>query len=158
MIETGTYRGVTTRRAARYFRKIWTIELDAKLHEEASHFLRRFAHIDVIHGDAAIEVERLLNESSPEDRLILFLDGHFSGGDTALGNDVEPALEILETISKFSDRVCAIIVDDFREFGTQAGWPSKHSLLETCERSYPSDKYRISIHLDQVVIERRPGE
>ena len=155
LVETGTFRGVTTKRCLRHFSRVYTIELDHNLAQEAKKRLSRFGHCEVIEGDASQEVKALLERPDIGSDILLFLDGHFSGSGTAIGVQAEPALEVIEVIARHKSRVAAIIVDDFREFGTQPGWPAKSELLRAIETSFPADTYLVNVHLDQVLVMRR---
>lgn len=157
LIETGTYRGVTTRRCIGNFDRVYTIELDPTLAREAQRRLGRFANCTVIEGDAATEVKRLLDTGNIGNDLLVFLDGHFSGVDTAHGDQAEPAIDVLDAIARHRDRVAAIVIDDFREFGTQKGWPTKGQLLTALERLFPAEYFDILVHLDQALALRRKG-
>lgn len=155
LIETGTYRGVTTRRCIGNFDRVYTIELDPTLAREAQRRLARFSNCKVIEGDAATEMQQLLDTGHIGDNLLVFLDGHFSGVDTAHGDQAEPAIDVLETIARHRDRIAAIVIDDFREFGTQKGWPTKGQLLTTLERLFPVEHFDTLVHLDQALVLRR---
>lgn len=155
LVETGTFRGVTTRRCLRHFSRVYTIELDHHLAQEAKTRLARFGNCEVIEGDASQEVKALLERPDVGGDILLFLDGHFSGSGTAIGEQAEPALEVIDVIARHKSRVAAIIIDDFREFGTQAGWPAKSELLRAIETSFPQKDFQLMIHLDQVLVMRR---
>lgn len=155
LVETGTFRGVTTRRCLRHFSRVYTIELDHELAQEAKKRLARFGNCQVIEGDATQEVKTLLERPDVGSELLLFLDGHFSGSGTASGANAEPALEVIGVIARHKGSVAAIIIDDFREFGTQSGWPAKSELLRAIETSFPADDFQLTVHLDQVLVMRR---
>ncbi|MGE0325267.1 MAG: hypothetical protein AB7S68_23280 [Polyangiaceae bacterium] len=153
LVETGTYLGVTTARCAPAFQTVKTIELQPDLARDAARWLARHQNVEVIQGDADAEVRRLF-EQSDLDRVLLFLDGHFSGGVTALGDVPEPAVAILDFLAHHRDRIVGIIVDDFREFGVQPDWPKKWELVQAAEEQFGSHGYRVSIHFDMLLIER----
>jgi hypothetical protein len=153
MIETGTFLGVTAARAARIFEKVVTVELDPTLAEKARAYLRRFSHVEVITGDALAELPKILERSDMRD-VVVFLDGHFSGGVTAHGDIPEPAVLEIDVLARFRDKLCGIVVDDFRCFGTESGWPTKAELVASIERHF-NDDFDITIHLDQVLVTRR---
>jgi hypothetical protein len=155
LIETGTYRGVTTRRCLPHFNRVFTIELDRSLAQAAQQSLARYAKCEVIEGDAAKEVPKLCERSDIGSDILFFLDGHFSGGDTALGEQTEPALDIIHAIAKRKERMAAMIVDDFREFGTRSGWPAKSQLVHAIEHSFPAKTFDLVVHMDQVLVMRR---
>jgi O-methyltransferase len=151
LIETGTYLGVTTRRCVPHFDKIYTIELDKDLATQAKKFLDIHSNIEVVQGDAINVLPGILEKSS--EGIVVFLDAHFSGGVTTFGDSPEPAFEELEILSKFKDRINGIIIDDFRCFGVDDGFPSKSSLFNVLERLFPSPSFTTKIYLDQVIIE-----
>jgi hypothetical protein len=148
MIESGTYRGVTAARCARLFEKDYTIELDKDLAAGATEYLRGCANVEVIQGDALVELPRILARSEVHD-LLVFLDGHFSGGETAMGDLAEPAVEEIKALGAFRDKVRAVVVDDFRSFGVEKGWPSKSSLIQSFERHLGD--MDLIVHMDQVI-------
>lgn len=148
-IETGTYRGVTTKRCSSLFDKIYTIELDEKLAVEAAAYLADKKHVEVIQGDALEALPKIL-EDDGVNNVLIFLDGHFSGGETACSNLPEPAIEELKIISKYSRKVKGIVIDDFRLFGTEHGFPTKSELIKAAEGYF--DGYEIIVHLDQLII------
>jgi hypothetical protein len=162
MIETGTYLGVTAMRCSRFFERVYTIELDQALAKKASDWLRSRGNVEVIQGDALQMLPQVLARSDVSDVLI-FLDGHFSGGVTAHGDHAEPAVLEVEALVPFKEKIRGVIVDDWRCFGWDAGWPKKSELIASIERCF-GDEFETMIHLDQVLIsrrrvgERRPGD
>jgi len=149
-VETGTYLGVTTRRCAPVFEKVYTIELDEKLAQKANKFLARKKNVEVIQGDATEKLAYVFNHDVRD--ALVFLDGHFTGGDTACGDMPEPAIEELKLLSQFKKDIVAIIIDDFRLFGTEAGFPSKSSLFQSIEEYFPG--FKVNVALDQILITR----
>jgi hypothetical protein len=148
-IETGTFLGVTTKRCATIFDKLHTIELDKNLAEQATKFLSIHKNIEVIQGNA-LEVLPNLLEREEINNALVFLDGHFSGGITACGDLPEPASEELKILAKHKNKIKCIIIDDFRSFGNEPGFPKKSELLKAAEDYF--DEYHITVHLDQFII------
>lgn len=151
LVETGTYLGVTTKRCASHFAKIYTIELDKGLAEQAKKHLSSRKNIEVIQGDAVKILPTVFLKDEHND-LLIFLDGHFSGGDTACGDLPEPAIEELKVLSPFRDKIAGIIIDDFRLFGTEPGFPSKSEIFKAIEQYFPH--FGVSVALDQILIFR----
>ncbi len=156
MIETGTYLGNTAMRCASRFERVYTIELDGKLAARAAAYLRKRRNVEVIQGDALVELHRILARDGVE-RLLVYLDGHFSGGVTALGDRPEPACEEIEVLGRCKDRIRGIVIDDFRCFGTEPGWPTKSALLRSIETNFGKE-FEILVHLDQVLVMRTPPD
>jgi len=153
-IETGTYLGGTAYRCSKVFDTVFTIELSADLARQAAHNLARCRNVEVIQGDATVEIENLLR-TRPIERTVVFLDGHFSGGDTACGGVAEPAIQELEILARFRDRINAIIIDDFRNFGVEPGHPPKSQMLFALETHFPETDFSIRIQNDQVIVTRK---
>lgn len=154
LIESGTYLGVTARRCARVFEKVLTIELDANLAAQAAAYLKRCPNVEVIQGDAMKLLAEVIGRDDV-DRAVVFLDGHFSGSGTARGDLPEPAIEELVILAQRRDRICGIVVDDFRLFGVEPGFPGKSELVSTVERLFPSPEFELKVHADQLIVERR---
>jgi hypothetical protein len=154
LIETGTFLGVTAARCARVFERVLTIELDLELAERARRYLRRFPNVEVFQGDAATLLPDVIARDDAR-AAVVFLDGHYSGGSTALGGVPEPAIAELRILAWWADRVCAIVVDDFRLFGAEPGFPSKAELVAAAESSFPFPRFDFNVHADQLIIERR---
>jgi hypothetical protein len=153
-IETGTYLGRTTRWAASRFEHVVTIELDPKLAARAAKSLADLRNVEVIEGDAVERLREVMARPAVRDALV-YLDGHFSGGVTARGRTDEPACEGLEVLVPHIDKVRGIVVDDFRTFGTEFPTPTKADLLGSAERHF-GHQFDIHVHLDQVLLIRRP--
>jgi hypothetical protein len=148
-IETGTYLGVTANRCSRIFERVYTIEIEPKLAARAAQFLSGRTNVRVICGDAMIELGAIFQHNDFACALV-FLDGHLSGGVTGSGPLPEPALEELRILVEFKSRIGAIVVDDFRSFGIEPGFPRKSELLRAAEELF-SD-YTLSVSYDQLVI------
>jgi hypothetical protein len=153
LVEAGTFRGVTSARCARAFEQVVTIELDPELAREAEKFLIRYPNVKVLQGDAVTLLPSVFSGYNFRDAVV-FLDGHFSGGGTARGNVVEPAILELEILAKHSHQICGIVIDDFRLFGSEPGFPKKSELVIAIERMFPLPEFDLKIHADQLIIER----
>jgi hypothetical protein len=148
LIETGTYLGVTTKRCSPYFDNVWTIELDKDLAHQASEFLANNKNVHVLQGDVLKILGSVLSKDFRD--VLIFLDAHFSGGATALGDLPEPAIEEIKIISQFRDKIAGVIIDDFRLFGTEPGFPSKSSVFQAIEELLP--EFQVTVALDQIII------
>lgn len=151
LIETGTFVGNTAMRCSRAFKQVYTIELDQDLFEQASKYLASRDNVECIQGDATVELPKILQRSECNNTVI-FLDGHFSQGVTAHGDVAEPACELLTSLAAYKEKIKGIVVDDFRLFGIDKGWPKKSELLRAAEDSFGD--YRLAVHLDQLTIEK----
>lgn len=153
-VETGTYLGGTAYRCAKVFQKVWTIELDPELARRAGQNLKSLPNVELIQGDAIVELAKIFANRQIR-QAIVFLDGHFSGGDTASGTVEEPAIQELEILGRYRDKINGIIIDDFRNFGEEPGHPPKWELLRAIEKHFPRAEFAVRIQNDQVIILRR---
>ena len=150
-IESGTYKGHTTKRCAPEFQRIVTIEIDEKLAQNAKQFLCNNLNIEVLQGDVIDCLPNILDRDDIQNVLV-YLDGHFSGGITGKGEIDEPACDAINILTKYADKLSAFIVDDFREFG-KPGFPKKSHLIDACEDFF-GDHTKLTVHLDQVIVLR----
>ena len=97
------------------FNKLYSIELSEKYFSQA---VKRFDDnkVTIIHGDSTIILKTLLNEVNSS--IFFWLDGHWSGGDTAKGDVDCPLLEEITIINDICKSKCIIAIDDVRLFGT----------------------------------------
>lgn len=153
LIETGTFRGVMAARCARAFKTVLTVELDAKLAAQAKAFLASHRNVTVYQGDAVALLPQMLAHPGAG-RCVVFLDAHYSGGDTARGEVPEPAIAELDILARHRDRIAGIVMDDFRCFGVEDGFPTKAQLLAAVEAHFPYPDFAIKALPDQLIIER----
>lgn len=159
-IEAGTYLGLTAERCSRTFEKVYTIELDPQLVRKASARLKRHRNIEHIEGDASIWLEQLLQRPEVND-VVIFWDGHACGAYAQSGENspddviaTEPVMAGLSRIFSWSHKIKGIIVDDFRLFGEQEGFPTKAELIGLLEQ-FGRNVFEVSVHLDQVILARK---
>ena len=152
VIEVGSFKGVTTRRLARLFDVVHSIEIDPGLYDMARKRCADRPNVTVHLGDG----KKVLAGICPKvSRCIAFLDGHYSGEGTGQGDEPEPVLAELDIIARHLDNFVGIIVDDFREFGIAQGWPKKSEVMDKLERALPETEWQHAIINDQFVVTRR---
>jgi hypothetical protein len=154
VIEIGTYKGVTTSRLARIFDKVTSVEIDRELYEGSRTRLQRLDNVVLLLGDGK---ELIREASSTANNAILFLDGHFSGGETGIGDKPEPVLKELDEIRDNIGNIAGILIDDFRLFGVEQGWPLKSVLLNKIEHELPPEEWNHLVMNDQVLCYRKAG-
>lgn len=153
-VETGTFRGDSALSLAESFGSCVTIEREPNLAERArERFVQSGDAIEVITGssrDLLGEVCRSLNGPA-----FFWLDGHWSGGETAGEDDPCPLLAELHAINSSALASQHLIaIDDARLFGlpgpddpNQQVYPSLRTVLQEVERHD-----RRSFVLDDVVV------
>jgi hypothetical protein len=151
LVETGTFRGAMVEAQRTAFERIYSIELSDALHAAAVRRFRGDAHITILHGDSG----RVLQDLVPQLRApaLFWLDGHYSGGETALGERGSPIIQELQTILQSPTLGHVIIVDDARLFTGQGGYPT---INEVSDLVLPY-KYTITIDRDSLQFEPKEG-
>ncbi len=133
-METGTYRGDMVEAQKRRFRRIFTIELDARLYERAVARFHADRHVVVLHGDSG----RLLPEviQRLEGPTLFWLDGHYSGGVTARGELDTPVVHELAAILGDPSSQHVVLIDDARCFGS-GDYPSLDEIRRQVQVARP---------------------
>ncbi len=134
-VETGTFLGDTAAWAAGQFARAVTIEAAATLHARAVARHGQLGNLRLVLGDSRAELPRLL-AASPRPAL-LWLDGHWSDGET-FGQGAEcPLLEELRAVAAATVEHF-VLIDDARLFVTPpppphdpAQWPTMVQICDT---------------------------
>lgn len=121
-IETGTYLGLMIDAQKNNFERLFSIELDDKLFAYA---VEKFKHSDKIkiwHGDSGTVLSGIMKTIN--EPAIFWLDGHYSGDITALGDKECPILEEMEAIFNASRQNHLLLIDDARLFIGKNDYPT----------------------------------
>lgn len=111
-VETGTCLGETPAKLSGLFERIWTIELSEELFQRAKINLSKYKNVTCLHGNSGqILSDVVRNLDAPT---LFWLDGHFSGGVTASGEN--PIIEELNVIKSSSINNHVIVIDDMSDF------------------------------------------
>lgn len=113
-VETGTYRGKTTRLAASLFERVFTIELSEEIHAATKARLAHLSNVRFLQGDSSARIADLAWAIT--EPAVFFLDAHYSGGVTAKGAKEVPLYDELEQIARRA-LPDLVIMDDARLFG-----------------------------------------
>jgi hypothetical protein len=110
-IETGSHIGMGIQSAIDAgFKKIHSIEISEKYY---NHCREKFGNKAALYlGDSGIILENIMKNIY--ESYTIFLDSHFSGGDTGKGNENSPLLKELDIIKKYWVKGSIIIIDDIR--------------------------------------------
>ena len=128
LIETGTYMGEMIEATWRHFETVTSIELSEHLFRRASHRFQGIGNVRLLNGDSGRILSGLVYKLTHP--TLFWLDGHYSCGETAMGEKETPILEELEVVFRKSDSGHVVLIDDAREFNDNPGYPSMNELME----------------------------
>jgi len=111
-VECGTFEGTTAAWAAAHFSHVTTIELSEALHRRAGRSLARYPNVTALLGDSRDHLARLVPALRPS---IVWLDAHWSAGETEGKQEECPLLGELEILRPYCDKLF-LLVDDARFF------------------------------------------
>lgn len=156
-VEGGTFKGETAREASRHFAQVITIERSDAMYEVARGALSAYGNVRLVKGDTR---EHLPAIAASSDRVLYWLDAHWSGGDTYGRGDECPLLDELRTIFA-SGRSCVILVDDARLFlgppprpHSIEQWPTLRDIVEALPGGWGLIVHQDVIYLLPDAVER----
>lgn len=121
-IETGTYLGQMIEAVKTEFDSVISIELDEQLWLAAKQRFENDPHVQILLGDSTYVLPEVLEELNQP--ALFWLDGHFSGGVTALGTKSTPIVEELNHIFDHRVKDHVVLIDDARDFIGRSDYPS----------------------------------
>ncbi len=128
-VETGTNLGYTLGRLRKYFKHLYSVELDDVLYEKALHNFRD-PKIHLFHDDSSLFLKKL----SLDVPVIYWLDAHYcemETGERTAGADKEsPITEELKTCFAKWKPGSVILIDDAHSFGSDGTYPSMDKIYE----------------------------
>ena len=127
-VETGTYLGKTTRWAATQFDRVHTIERAESLYQQHSLTLDAISNVTTHLGDSRSILPDIV-AGLGDSRATFWLDGHYSGGETAGEHDECPLLDELAVLRGRNTDI--ILIDDARLFLTTPPSPHEPSAWPT---------------------------
>lgn len=148
LVETGTYLGDMIWAQRKNFEEIYSIELSNMFADLAKKRFKKYPYITIIEGDSGEVLKSLINEI--DEKAIFWLDGHYSGGNTACANKECPVYEELESILK-TDIEHVLLIDDARCFVGKDSYPTKESLSIFILQRFPNSS--IEVEYDCIIVE-----
>lgn len=145
MVETGTYLGSMIFAQRKLFRKIYSVELSKELHQNAQKRFRKYSHIHLLHGNSGEVLEKLVPELA--EPALFWLDGHYSGGITAM-SDCPVEAELAAILKSPLHHV--MLIDDARCFTGTSDYPSVEQIQSLVAAS--SKPYQVTVAEDIIRI------
>ncbi len=115
-IETGTFFGDMVEAVQGEFSRVYSIELEPALCRRAAERFKALSHVTIVEGDSSTALVGILG--GLDERCLLWLDGHYSGGVTARGTSDTPIRAELARVLSHPVRDHVVLIDDARLFGS----------------------------------------
>lgn len=113
-VETGTYQGEMIERMRDHFKKIYSVEMDTTLYENARRRFEGDGRIVLMHGDSALQIGKIL--TNIHEPALFWLDAHATGAITMLGPHPAPIEREVQSIMAHPVKEHVILIDDARLF------------------------------------------
>jgi hypothetical protein len=149
LIETGTYYGAMIYAQLNYFDFIYSIELSKELYEKASKRFKKYNKVHLYHGDSATELGKIMKDIAAP--AIFWLDGHYSGGETAKGEKECPITDELEHILSQS-LPHIILIDDARCFIGENDYPTIEELQQYLAKKKINHSFEVKDDIIRIVL------
>jgi len=140
-LETGTYKGEMINAVKNQFEKIYSIELNHDLVQDAQTKFKRYENIYIFEGDSAKKLPFVMDKINTP--CVFWLDGHYSGYATSKGEKDTPIVEELQTISNHPIHTHVILIDDARLFTGNQSYPDINELKELCSKLFQNHNFII---------------
>lgn len=121
LVETGTYLGDMVEACKLLFDKVYSVELSEKLYKKATKRFAADTNVELLCGDSSVKLPEILKKEHQP--CLFWLDGHYSGGVTAMGSLECPVREELAAILQHPVNH-VILVDDARLFNGTHDYPT----------------------------------
>lgn len=148
-IETGTFLGDMIEAQKSNFERLHSIELSEELYQKAAERFEKNNEITIHQGDSGKVLKEIVNNLNQQ--ALFWLDGHYSGGETALGDKECPVLEELESIFGGEIKNHVILIDDARLFKGAKDYPTIEEIGKVI--SDYNSKYVVKVKNDIIIAE-----
>ena len=159
-VETGTYRGDTSRWASRVFDKVWTIENSESIYLSTVEACKDLKNVDFLFGDTRNQLPMALSQLSGP--AIFWLDAHWSCDVTYGEGDECPLRDELKLLNE-SPFEHYILIDDAKYFMSppppphnREQWPTLTSVLTALNT--PERSRYVVIHEDVIIAVPKSSE
>ena len=155
LIESGTLGGQTIINLQPHFRTLHTIELSEYYFNYFDNLKNENEYENVVNhfGDTSKVLPEILKTLSTRNRVIFWLDGHWSSGNTAKGEKDCPLIEECVSIDNLylADKG-VILIDDYRLFGTHHAEDWTDITLESITKCFTKHKVNHSVSGDVLIL------
>lgn len=149
LVETGTFRGDMVQAQLNNFQQIYSIELGETLWKKAVKRFKKYKHVKILLGDSGKVLAEILTNIN--EKILFWLDGHYSAGITARGEKDCPIYEELNVILN-SNMEHVILIDDARCFNGSGDYPSLQELSKLMLLKRPQSSIKVEDDIIRVIL------
>lgn len=149
-VETGIFLGKMIEAMIPHFDKIYSIELSQPLFDRAKEMFQNNKNVELVFGDSGEKIVDVLNKINTP--AIFWLDGHYSGGITALADIETPVIAEIRNVIAHPVKNHIMMIDDARLFTGTRDYPT----IDEVKRVVKSldSGLDISLEHDFIIIKR----
>lgn len=146
------------RKVCKLFDYVASIEIVESLYIDAKKMFRANTNVHLYCGDSGKMISNVIDDSRKGrnvSKIIFWLDGHYSGGETGKGEKDTPIIEELNTIFNKIEDGCIILIDDARCYthtGEFREYPTTDFLKSTVLKRYRYAKISIRNDIIRIII------
>ena|SRR5579863_7560772 len=148
LVETGTYYGEMVEAMRSHVERLYSIEFDRALAERARRRFARWPHVEILQGDSASLIPRVL-ERIAEPALFWLDAGYYGWADSEI--DQSRLLRELDAILRHSVPGHVILLDDARGLDGRHGSPTVTELKQRIERDFPGRSVAVKHDILRIV-------
>lgn len=148
-VETGTFYGQMVNFARGFFLKVISVEIYPPFYSENAAQFSLDDNVHILLGDSGKNLPEAMSLATG--RILFWLDGHYSGSGTGIGDKVSPIIEELRLIATAGRKDDCIVIDDKRLFTGQDGYPAIDVAVAALMAVNPG--YKITFDQDCIVAE-----
>jgi hypothetical protein len=131
------------------FRQVISVEIYPPFHRKNVSQFENDRNVHILLGDSGKNLSEAISLASG--RILFWLDGHYSGSGTGIGEKVSPIIQELELIAKIGRHNDCIVIDDRRLFTGQDGYPFLDATVAKLLTINP--KYKVTFDQDCIIAE-----
>ena len=137
LIETGTFHGEMVSTVRKKFADVYSVEIAEHLYKENRERFKNNCNVHLYLGDCLDTLPQMIKDAG-EAKIIFWLDGHFSSGETGRGKIDDPIYESFELVfNELKGKSYAVCVDDALTFDGKNGSVTLETLLDFIKEQNP---------------------
>ena len=149
LVETGTYLGETVELTKKYFKHIYTIELNKPLYDFTKRLFQRTRKIKIFLGDSSRVLPKILKTINCP--CVFWLDAHYSGGITSKSTKETPIMQELKSVLRNKVKNHVILIDDAGSFTGDNDYPTIKEVKTFVKEFLPKHKINIENDIIRIV-------